>query len=722
MQYLYRKAKIMKTLRIIPLISVLVISLFVGCSSDEDDMPDPIPSEKTTLIIGSSGGEMTLNAFTLRVPAGAFQESHSLTITETNSVETGFEHVFPKTYRVEGVPGDYALPIEIGLISDTDLPEGSQLALQEEGFVSSLDTVATKTRILETETESFEMWAVLDAPDDGFHSESSEAETREEAKLEFSVFGISSYATYTTSDGKFAISFPAEHLDKIYTLGAQLSEAYTTIENTGFSFDDRTNWPMKVTVENLKPSVYGYAGASIWGENYGFIEINLLHIDKTAELKTTVGHELLHIAQSLYDPRNAFSKAKFAAPHLWLDEAVSVWFERIISGNPNYVSPVFETAAKTALIGAQVAGSPNYRADYGYAQAPLIQFIENEFGRDKIAKFYDEIAKGKSAFEAINNSLPQNISSFWHDYLDELLTFSIYASDGFGPSWLIGNSFRTDLPSSPTSTFGGGSGPLSARLFYFKDDNAYTRAAHGIFELQESVSSDEQQVHVYKFNSSGAEHLGTASDSVFVKDYDQLLRDGYRIVVAVAGSAMDLEPGTFQDYKFNPFVLEEINLGFLKFDLRVKGTERVTKPDSSYTNETTVVLTNSFYYANNNGPISFNKSGNTVSYAYSYTYVNGTFTTRATFTFDDLSLGVPRAIEYFSIEQEATDGNFESRTTMQGQNLSLRTEYSFHHFGVFDNPSGLISDVSDTYTSQSRMDELISFDASEGSISIRFLE
>ena len=702
-------------------IFLIVVLIGFGCNSD-DDMPDPIPGEEVTMDVGPTGGEVALNEFRLRIPAGAFEESNSITIREEDIEHPSFSDVISKTYKVEGIPGNYTEQIEIGLVSDTDLPTSSYFTVQEVGFVSSLDSVIPKNRLLTPDIGGSEMWAMLAPPSDGLQSENSEVEPREEAKLEFSIFGISSYATYTTSDGKFAISFPAEYLDKIYTLGAQLSEAYTTIENTGFSFDDRTNWPMKVTVENLKPSVYGYAGASIWGENYGFIEINLLHIDKAAELKTTVGHELLHIAQSLYDPRNSFSKAKFAAPHLWLDEAVSVWFERIISGNPNYVSPVFETAAKTALIGAQVAGSPNYRADYGYAQAPLIQFIENEFGRDKIAKFYDEIAKGKSAFDAINNSLPQNISSFWHDYLDELLTFSIYASDGFGPSWLIGNSLRTDLPSSPTSTFGGGSGPLSARLFYFKDDNAYTRAAHGIFELQESVSSDEQQVHVYKFNSSGAEHLGTASDSVFVKDYNQLLSDGYRIVAVVAGSAMDLEPGTFQDYKFNPFVLEEINLGFLKFDLRVKGTERVTKPDSSYTNETTVVLTNSFYYANNSGPISFNKSGNTVSYAYSYTYVNGTFTTRATFTFDDLSLGVPRAIEYFSIEQEATDGNFESRTTMQGQNLSLRTEYSFHHFGVFDNPSGLISDVSDTYTSQSRMDELISFDASEGSISIRFLE
>ncbi len=711
----------MKTLWIFSLISVLVIYLFVGCSSDTD-MPDPIPGEEVTMNIGPTGGEVALNEFRLRIPAGAFAESNSITIKEEDVEHPGFSDVISKTYKVEGIPGNYTEQIEIGLASDTDFPASSYFTVQEVGFVSSLDSVIPKNRILRPDIEGSEMWAMLGKPDDGLQSENSEAEPREEAKLEFSIFGISSYATYTTSDGKFAISFPAEHLDKIYTLGAQLSEAYTTIENTGFSFDDRTNWPMKVTVENLKPSVYGYAGASIWGENYGFIEINLLHLDKAAELKTTVGHELLHIAQSLYDPRNSFSKAKFAAPHLWLDEAVSVWFERIISGNPNYVSPVFETAAKTALIGAQVAASPNYRADYGYAQAPLIQFIENKFGRDKIAKFYDEIAKGKSAFDAINNSLPQNISSFWHDYLDELLTFSIYASDGFGPSWLVGNSFRTDLPSSPTSTFGGGSGPLSARLFYFKDDNAYTRAAHGIFELQESVSSDEQKVHVYKFNSSGVEHLGTASDSVFVKDYDQLLSDGYRIVVAVAGSAMDLEPGTFQDYEFNPFVLEEINLGFLKYDLRVNGTERITRPDTSYTVQNPVIISNSSYYANHSGPISFNRSGNTVSYAYSYTNFNTTITTSATFTFDDLSSGVPRAIEYFSIERESTDGNFESRTSMQGQNLSLRTEYSFHHFGVFDNPSGLISNVSDTYTSQSRMDELISFDASEGRISISFLE
>lgn len=708
----------MKTLWIFPLISVFVISLFVGCSSDDDDMPDPIPGEKVTMNIGSSGGEVALNEFRLRIPAGAFEESSSITISEEDVEHPGFSDVISKTYKVEGIPGNYTEQIELGLVSDTDFPVNSYFTVQEVGFVSSLDSVIPKNRLLTPDIEGSEMWAMLGTPGDGLQSDNSEAEPREEAKLEFSIFGISSYTTYTTSDGKFEISFPAEHLDKIYTLGAQLSEAYTTIENTGFSFDDRTNWPMKVTVENLEPSVYGYAGASIWGENYGFIEINLLHIDKAAELKTTVGHELLHIAQSLYDPRNSFSKAKFAAPHLWLDEAVSVWFERIISGDPNYVSPIYETAAKTALIGAQVAGSPNYRADYGYGQASLIQYIENEFGRDKIAKFYDEIAKGKSAFDAINNSLPQNISSFWHDYLDELLTFSIYASDGFGPGWLIGNSDQKDLPGRPTTLYGGGSGPLSARLFYFKDDNAYSRAAHGVFELQESASSDEQLVHVYKLNTSGVQHLGTASDSIFVKDYDQLISDGSRIVVAVAGSAMDLEPGTFQDYNFNPFVIEAINLGFLRFDLRVDGTVMVTKPDTSFSAEQTIILSNNHYYYNNSGPISFTQSGNTVSYAYSYTFVNSTSNIRATFTFDDLSLGIPRAIEYFSIERESASGN--SRTSMQGQNLSLASEYSFHRFS--DNASGIISNVSYTYTSGSRMDELISFDASERGISISFSE
>lgn len=712
----------MKTLRRFYLISLLVISLFVGCSSDDDDMTDPIPVKEVTMDIGPTGGEITLNEFRLRIPAGSFDESNPITLRELDVEHSGFSDVISKTYKVEGLPANYTEQIEVGLVSDTDFPASSYFTVEEVGFVSSVDSVISKNRLLRPNVEGSEMWAMLGTPGDGVQSENSGAETRDEAKLEFSIFGISSYATYTTSDGKFEISFPAEHLDKIYTLGAHLAEAYTTIENTGFSFDDRTNWPMKVTVENLKPSVYGYAGASIWGENYGFMEINLLHIDETEELKTTVGHELLHIAQSLYDPRNSFSKAKFAAPHLWLDEAVSVWFERIISGDPTYVSPVFETAAATGLIGAHVAQLPDYRADYGYAQAPLIQYIENEFGRDKIAKFYAEIAEGEPAFDAINNSLPQKLSSFWHDYLDELLTFSLYASDQFGPGWLIGNANRKEeLPGSPTQTFGSGTGPLSAHIFYFRDPNAYMRAAHGIFELQESVSTDEQKVQVYKFNTSGAEHLGTASDSVFVTNYDQLLDDGYKVVAVVADSKLDLTPNTFRDYQFNPFVVEEINFGFLNFTLRVKSTKRVTKPDTTYTQETTTILTNSRYYRNNTGPMPFSRNGNTVSYAFGYTeqlnqYVIN-YTLNATFTFDDLSIGIPRKIESFSIELESSSEDGELRQLMEGQNVDFRSEYSFHEFGG-SITSGQISDVRESYTTSFRTEELISFDASEGSIRI----
>lgn len=724
----------MKTLRIFPLISVLVISLFVGCSSDDDDKPDPIPGEKTTMTIGSSGGDITLNAFTLRVPAGAFQESHSLTITETNTGETGFEEVFSKTYEVEGVPGDYALPIEIGLISDTDLPEGSRFALQEEGFVTSLDTVVTKTRILNTEANAFEMWAVLDAPEDGLQSGESEAETREAGTLSFSLFGISSYASYTTADGQFEIHFPADQLDKVYTLAAHLSESYTQIENLGLSFDARTNWPLQVTVKNLAAGIFGYAGASLWGDNYGYMEINLMHLAKATELKTTVGHELMHIAQSLYDPRNAFSKAKFAAPHLWLDEAVSVWFERTISGDPNYVSPVFETAASTGLIGAHVAALSTYRADYGYAQAPFIQYIENRFGRDKIARFYDEIAKGESAFEAINQSLPRRISSFWHDYLDELLTFSIYESDGFGPSWIIGNAKQTiEMPSDPSSIngrmYGSSSPPLSGHLYFIKDNNTYDEMVK--LKLKIDSTGPDQKIHAFKFNSQGAEHLGTDLDSVFVTNYNEIVEGGARILVVIASDHMIAPSNNFKPYQFNPIAYKAIPLGFLNFDLRLTGTYNITKPDTTYQLQNPVTLSNSSYYANHSGPISYGQNGNTALYSFSYDYFDFTITVNASFLFDDIDL--PRTIEYFEIESvsvsSGSSGESRRATTVFGQDIPIADlndgDYSYRLSG---NVSGNIVNVSSTYNSTNssgaviRMDELISYDASDGDLRIWFRE
>jgi hypothetical protein len=246
------------------------------------------------------------------------------------------------------------------------------------------------------------------------------------------------------------------------------------------------------------------------------------------------------------------------------------------------------------------------------------------------------------------------------------------------------------------------------------------RAAHGIFELQERVSTDEQKVQVYKFNTSGAEHLGTASDSVFVTNYDQLLDDGYKVVAVVADSKLDLTPNTFRDYEFNPFVVEEINFGYLNFTLRVKSTIRVTKPDTTYTQETTTFLTNSTYYTNNTGPMPFSRNGNTVSYAFGYTDQYGAnWTLNATLAFDDLSIGIPRKIESFSIELEASHENTEWRQLAEGQNVEFRSEYSFHEFGGSITP-GQISDLTESYTSSFRTEELIGFDTSEGTIRISF--
>jgi hypothetical protein len=55
------------------------------------------------------------------------------------------------------------------------------------------------------------------------------------------------------------------------------------------------------------------------------------------ETRITAGHELFHILQSDYDPREYLVLFRYS-PWYWMDEAAAVWFERAVSTEPNYVS------------------------------------------------------------------------------------------------------------------------------------------------------------------------------------------------------------------------------------------------------------------------------------------------------------------------------------------------------------------------------------------------
>ncbi len=110
-----------------------------------------------------------------------------------------------------------------------------------------------------------------------------------------------------------------------------LEEQYQKIIGNGFEFKgiDR----IQVTVKYLDNRT-GQFVSSMRGSKYTSLElsseyfkdVNKFNQNQT-ELKATIGHELMHMAQFSMDPRYAYFKAKSPGPLLWLDEAIATWFE-----------------------------------------------------------------------------------------------------------------------------------------------------------------------------------------------------------------------------------------------------------------------------------------------------------------------------------------------------------------------------------------------------------
>ncbi|PKP51464.1 MAG: hypothetical protein CVT92_12750 [Bacteroidetes bacterium HGW-Bacteroidetes-1] len=177
---------------------------------------------------------------------------------------------------------------------------------------------------------------------------------------------------------------------------------------------------------------------SKWGNNHGILEIDESLMSQSAELRTTAAHEFFHLIQALYDTRWGFTKGVSKPDHYWLKVAASVWSEEFFSDNTDYVSKTRGGNEKEPFYGwlHQVDQEPDV---HGYGMSALLKYISKTYGIIKIKDIFQKIYEGKSVKDAINEALPNNLSSFYGDFINQYLQKQIY--NDMGPDrFLIDNN------------------------------------------------------------------------------------------------------------------------------------------------------------------------------------------------------------------------------------------------------------------------------------------
>ncbi|MDE3168226.1 MAG: hypothetical protein KGN36_20655, partial [Acidobacteriota bacterium] len=290
----------------------------------------------------------------------------------------------------------------------------------------------------------------------------------------------------STSSGDFLLFYPPDSVQasNVDALAQVLEDAKSKLAGLGLSWDKRTRWPLRVVVYPFAggdQDKWGMAEPSILGLNYHSISINATKLagGVTDDLRATCGHELFHILQNLYDPRDAFRIAKSPGSWLWFDEAASTWFENKMTGQSD-VPAIVRQDNYSFLTKHGLEFQPGDTAAvqaHGYGASMFLRYLEDRAGSSAVvANILKQSAQrsqgllGDSALwpvEAASSVFPGMIEEYWRNFVAAYVESSLPAGfpDHAAQLGLLRDRYSFTDVSTPGKTFSWDAPDLSAAWY-----------------------------------------------------------------------------------------------------------------------------------------------------------------------------------------------------------------------------------------------------------------
>ncbi|MEA1922132.1 MAG: FG-GAP-like repeat-containing protein [Pseudomonadota bacterium] len=514
--------------------------------------------------IGPAGGTIETDDMLLTIPAGSFAADYEIWI-EKNDYDRPFETSASPMYRIEGIPDDFAAPIEISFKVDSGTTGDVKMALGQLSQPTSSESIRRSYEIMPAESQGGGFWKTTLICNVSEAAAKSQAKFQSHSASKKSVYTISYYVGFITdygiySNDHFYIDFPETvPIEQIENLGQALEDAYASFKDTyGFSYSKRTRWPIKVCVYKFTGKSKDASGnfvASKQGDNYGYLNFNSSELSDFAQTKSTAYHEFFHLVQNLYDPRYGFIKAVSSGESLWLAEAASTWSEEIPAA-AGYSPPYFDDNNFVASFsGLAKTGGHSKVQDHGYGMSSLIKYFVNTGGNTVPKDIYTRLLAGESSIEAVSKCAPAGSGfSWWGDYMSDFIQGHCYSLDQgqYGQIATSKHMFKIDNNAKffRSRSYTDLTQDLAGELYLASLLPSGLDADH---QLSCRLNQTEDELHrlfVYKTKAGVAtELLGEASKSngalkLDINGLDQLQTEGGWKIMALVTNERAIQPYT----------------------------------------------------------------------------------------------------------------------------------------------------------------------------------
>ncbi len=388
--------------------------LLVSCGGDSTG-PAPAPEPEYEVVaegdVDEGGGTVGDGTVEVSVPAGAVQDQTTLKILSSTGDRPFGDDGDGVVYRLEGLPADFAEPLTVTLRPETPVSAEPMVGVGRLALCPSAGEERMGYMVRSATAQGDSLLTFELAPSPG-----AAKDTPTIAAVAF--LYLIGYDTYFSEHDHFAVAFPSGvTASQAAEVGIMLEEIYVELgegEGLGFSYANRTHWPILVVLKELESTVFGYSYALPNDYNAGWLELNTLKLGDAADMRISAGHEFFHLVQTWYYPADGWTIWKY----LWLEEACAVWSESVFGGNPGYVSPIRdgnEYEPFWGLANVSTSGKQNH----GYGMSAAIKYLVDRFGESIVEAFFDGVHANEGTADCLLNviGVHESPALWWPDFL-----------------------------------------------------------------------------------------------------------------------------------------------------------------------------------------------------------------------------------------------------------------------------------------------------------------